>query len=105
MTDTLNTESFTRLAPLMIVATHVSKRSVITTPRRHQWMQPHGMSITISANGPYIVAGDVPLSTQTVIVDANGDSIDWQQGETTERPTRSVAVASRAPSRSATART
>ena len=38
----------------------------------------HGTSITISANGPHLVAGDVPLSTQSIVSGANGDSVGTQ---------------------------
>jgi CDGSH-type Zn-finger protein len=37
-----------------------------------------GMNIAVSVNGPYIVSGDVPMSTQTIVVDDDGASVDWQ---------------------------
>lgn len=39
-----------------------------------------GASITICPNGPYVVSGGVPLSEQFIVVNAAGDSIDYQQG-------------------------
>jgi len=39
------------------------------------------MEIVVSANGPYVVSGAVPLARQTILADANGDSIGWRQGE------------------------
>ena len=48
----------------------------------------HDMTIAVSANGPYLVSGDVPLSTQTIVADAQGNSIDWRNGaEIDHRPT------------------
>jgi CDGSH-type Zn-finger protein len=40
---------------------------------------PH-MSIAVSVNGPYLVSGNVPLSTQTIVADTHGDAIDWHHG-------------------------
>jgi CDGSH-type Zn-finger protein len=37
-------------------------------------------SIAISANGPYLVNGAVPLSKQHIVVDAKGESVDWRTG-------------------------
>ena len=39
------------------------------------------MEIVVSVNGPYVVSGAVPLARQTILADANGDSIGWRQGE------------------------
>lgn len=39
------------------------------------------MKITVSENGPYVVSGSVPMARQTIVSNAQGDSIDWQQGE------------------------
>ena len=39
-----------------------------------------GMSIVVSVNGPYLVGGDVPMSTQSIVADADGNSIEWLQG-------------------------
>jgi len=35
--------------------------------------------VVVSQDGPYIVTGNVPLSTQTIVADANGDSVAWQE--------------------------
>jgi CDGSH-type Zn-finger protein len=40
-----------------------------------------GMKITVSANGPYLVEGSVPMARQTIVADDQGNSIEWQQGE------------------------
>lgn len=36
--------------------------------------------ITVTANGPYLVEGDVPLAGQHVVVNEAGESIDWREG-------------------------
>lgn len=36
--------------------------------------------VTISKNGPYMVTGNVPLATQTIISDSEGGSERWQEG-------------------------
>ena len=38
--------------------------------------------ITIAKNGPYLVAGGVPLARQAIVTNAEGESLDWRQGET-----------------------
>jgi CDGSH-type Zn-finger protein len=38
-------------------------------------------SVTITRNGPYIVAGNVPLQTQTITANAAGDSESWAPGD------------------------
>ncbi len=35
--------------------------------------------VVVSKNGPYIVTGNVPLSTQTIVADAAGASESWKQ--------------------------
>ena len=37
--------------------------------------------IRITKNGPYRVSGDVPLSRQTILCNAKGESVEWQEGE------------------------
>jgi len=44
------------------------------------------VSVTISKNGPYIVAGDAPLSEQVIGANAEGDSIKWQEGKAYDTP-------------------
>ena len=43
-----------------------------------------GMMITVTANGPYLVQGAVPMARQTIVADAQGDSREWQEGESFE---------------------
>jgi CDGSH-type Zn-finger protein len=42
------------------------------------------MKITITKNGPYVVSGSVPMARQTILADAHGNSIEWQEGEAFE---------------------
>jgi CDGSH-type Zn-finger protein len=35
--------------------------------------------VVVSQDGPYIVTGNVPLSRQTIVADANGASVAWQE--------------------------
>jgi len=39
---------------------------------------PH---VTITENGPYIVTGDLPLSEQAIVFDADGYSVRWEEGD------------------------
>jgi len=39
------------------------------------------MKITITKNGPYVVDGDVPLAPQTITTNAEGESVEWTEGE------------------------
>jgi CDGSH-type Zn-finger protein len=43
-----------------------------------------GVKITVSKDGPYLVQGSVPIARQTIVADAQGDSLDWSEGETFE---------------------
>ena len=63
--------------------------------------------VVISRNGPYIVVGGVPLSTQTIAADAGGDSEAWKESALfrRRRNTRYADAGSRRRSHSATART
>ncbi len=38
-------------------------------------------SITISENGPYLVEGAVPLAQQHIVTNAEGESLEWREGE------------------------
>jgi CDGSH-type Zn-finger protein len=38
-------------------------------------------SVTVTQDGPYIVAGNVPLQTQTITANATGDSESWSPGD------------------------
>ena len=42
------------------------------------------MKVTVTKDGPYLVEGSVPLAKQTIVADADGDSIGWQQGDVYE---------------------
>jgi CDGSH-type Zn-finger protein len=46
------------------------------------------MKITVTRNGPYLVEGSVPMARQTIVSDAEGNSIGWRQGD--EFETRSA---------------
>jgi CDGSH-type Zn-finger protein len=37
--------------------------------------------VTVSKNGPYLVAGDTPLTEQTIAVDADGGAEAWVEGK------------------------
>ena len=37
--------------------------------------------VVVSKNGPYLVAGGVPLSKQSIVPDAEGGSREWQASE------------------------
>jgi len=39
------------------------------------------MKVTVTKDGPYLVEGSVPLVKQTIVADAEGNSIAWRQGE------------------------
>ncbi|MFC2068164.1 CDGSH iron-sulfur domain-containing protein [Chloroflexota bacterium] len=40
-----------------------------------------GGKIKVSKNGPYFVSGEIPLSTQTIGIDAAGYSYEWREGK------------------------
>ena len=42
---------------------------------------PEEMRITVTANGPYRVAGSVPLVRRTIVTDEEGFSVEWGEGE------------------------
>src|SRR5438552_3278592 len=46
--------------------------------------------IVVSANGPYIVSGDVPLSVQTIVPNEEGFSWDWKEGKKFKAPSGSA---------------
>jgi CDGSH-type Zn-finger protein len=37
--------------------------------------------ITVSRNGPYLVSGEVPISEQIIVADAQGTAIEWREGK------------------------
>jgi len=42
------------------------------------------MKITVTKDGPYLVEGAVPMARQSIVADAQGESRDWQEGESFE---------------------
>jgi CDGSH-type Zn-finger protein len=42
------------------------------------------IKITITDNGPYLVTGDVPLAKQHIVVNSEGESLEWRQGDSIE---------------------
>ena len=40
-----------------------------------------GIRIRVTKNGPYVVKGRVPIVRQTIVVDADGESSEWQEGD------------------------
>jgi CDGSH-type Zn-finger protein len=44
------------------------------------------MRITITENGPYVVTGSMPLAIQTIVPDAEGNSLDWGEGRSFDTP-------------------
>ncbi|HEV2427384.1 MAG TPA: CDGSH iron-sulfur domain-containing protein [Acidimicrobiales bacterium] len=42
------------------------------------------VAVTVTANGPYVVTGGVPLARQTIVTDADGGSVSWREGEPIE---------------------
>lgn len=37
--------------------------------------------VTIAKNGPYLVAGKLPLAKEIIVVDGDGTPVEWQSGE------------------------
>ena len=37
--------------------------------------------ITVSRNGPYLVSGEVPISEQIIVADAQGTAVEWHEGK------------------------
>lgn len=48
--------------------------------------QTDGPRITIVENGPYLVAGGVPLVNQHIVPNQEGESIEWREGEPLAHP-------------------
>ena len=44
-------------------------------------MPSHQKKITISKNGPYLVAGDVSLAIETIGTNEKSESTEWKQGK------------------------
>jgi CDGSH-type Zn-finger protein len=46
------------------------------------------VSVIVSKDGPYIVSGDAPLTEQVIVANAEGDSLQWREGEAYEAPAK-----------------
>jgi len=46
------------------------------------------VSVTVSKDGPYIVVGGVPLTEQVIGSNAEGESLQWQEGKLCDAPAR-----------------
>ena len=42
--------------------------------------------ITVTLNGPYLVEGGMPLAHQHIVANAQGESLEWRQGESVAAP-------------------
>jgi CDGSH-type Zn-finger protein len=42
---------------------------------------PAAAKVTIAVDGPYLVSGGLPLSTEVIGTDGEGDSVEWKPGE------------------------
>ena len=50
-------------------------------------------SITITADGPYLVQGKLPLAHQHIVTNAQGESVSWRKGKVVDAPaTQSYAL-------------
>jgi CDGSH-type Zn-finger protein len=43
--------------------------------------KPNGAKITIVENGPYVVEGSLPLAKQHIVINEQGESLGWREGE------------------------
>jgi CDGSH-type Zn-finger protein len=46
----------------------------------------HRVRVTVAKDGPYMVSGAVPLATQTIVTNAEGDSRNWREGKSLAAP-------------------
>jgi len=46
------------------------------------------VSVTVSKDGPYVVSGSPPLTKQTIVANADGESLQWQEGKAYDTPAR-----------------
>ncbi len=46
------------------------------------------VSVIVSKDGPYIVSGDAPLTEQVIVANAEGDFLQWREGEAYEAPAK-----------------
>jgi CDGSH-type Zn-finger protein len=42
------------------------------------------LSVTVSKDGPYMVSGEARLTEQVIVTNAEGDSLQWREGEVYE---------------------
>lgn len=40
-----------------------------------------GLKITVTKNGPYLVSGDIPVADQHIVVNGEGESMEWREGK------------------------
>jgi CDGSH-type Zn-finger protein len=55
---------------------------------KHMLVTNKQVSVAVSKDGPYIVSGDPPLTKQTIVANAEGESVRWQEGEAYDTPAR-----------------
>jgi len=46
------------------------------------------VSVTVSKDGPYVVSGSPPLTKQTIVANADGESLQRQEGKAYDTPAR-----------------
>jgi CDGSH-type Zn-finger protein len=47
---------------------------------------PNAPKITVSKDGPYLVDGGLPLADQHIVTNADGESIEWREGDAHAHP-------------------
>ena len=45
-----------------------------------------GAKVSVTRNGPYIVSGGVPLTEQSIVTNAEGESLDYKEGQSYPAP-------------------
>ena len=45
-----------------------------------------GFKITVTKNGPYLVTGDIPVADQHIVTNADGESLEWREGQVHPHP-------------------
>jgi CDGSH-type Zn-finger protein len=43
-----------------------------------------GPKITVTKDGPYLVEGDIPLAHQHIVINKEGESMEWKEGKSVE---------------------
>jgi hypothetical protein len=46
------------------------------------------ISVAVTKDGPYIVSGDAQLAEQVIVTNAEGDSLQWRDGEVYKAPAK-----------------